>query len=71
MIPVSWLFFMKSFNIGEVDEMVLAHPIWWVKFLITVGMALIFLQGVSEILKKLPELFGRKQISAAGEREKA
>ena len=70
MIPVSWLFFMQSFSIGEVDEMVLAHPIWWVKFLITIGMALIFLQAVSEILKKLQELFSRKQTSAAGEREK-
>ena len=71
MIPVSWLFFMKSFSIGEVDEMVLAHPIWWVKFLITIGMALIFLQAVSEILKKLPDLFGRKQTSAAGEKGEA
>lgn len=71
MIPVSWVFFMNSYSIGEVDEMVLAHPIWWVKFLITVGMVLIFLQGVSETLKKISELLGRKPISVAGERGKA
>jgi TRAP-type mannitol/chloroaromatic compound transport system permease small subunit len=70
MIPVSWVFFMNSYSIGEVDEMVLAHPIWWVKFIIVVGMALIFLQGLSEMLKKISELFGRKSTSGNLEKEK-
>ena len=60
MIPASWLFFLKSYNMGEVDEMVLAHPIWWVKFLIVVGMALIFLQGIAELVKQFSVLSGLK-----------
>jgi TRAP-type mannitol/chloroaromatic compound transport system permease small subunit len=60
LIPVSWLFFLKSYNMGEVDEMVLAHPMWWVKFLITVGMILISLQGISEIVKQFSVLSGLK-----------
>lgn len=38
-------FFKNSFQIREVDEMVLAHPVYPVKFLIIIGAALIFLQG--------------------------
>lgn len=71
LIPVSWLFFLKSYNMGEVDEMVLAHPIWWVKFLITVGMVLIFLQGISEMVKKTFVLFRWKASSDIGERREA
>ena len=68
MIPASWLFFLKSYNMGEVDEMVLAHPIWWVKFLMVVGMALIFLQGLSELVKKSSDLFRWKASSDIIER---
>jgi len=71
MIPVSWNFFVKSYSINEVDEMVLAHPIWWVKFLIIVGMALIFLQGLSEVLKTCRELSGHNSTSENTERGEA
>lgn len=57
LIPAGWKFFLRSFKLREVDEMVLSHPIWWVKFLLVVGMILIFLQGVSELLKKIMSLF--------------
>jgi TRAP-type mannitol/chloroaromatic compound transport system permease small subunit len=56
LIPASWNFFLRSYRIGEVDEMVLSHPIWWVKLLLFVGMVLIFLQGLSELAKKILEL---------------
>lgn len=71
MIPVSWNFFLKSYNISEVDEMVLAHPMWWVKFLIVVGMLLIFLQGLSEAIKILADLVSPKPTSDSIERGKA
>jgi TRAP-type mannitol/chloroaromatic compound transport system permease small subunit len=71
MIPVGWNFFIKSYNMNEVDEMVLAHPIWWVKFLIVVGMTLIFLQGLSEVLKICLDLSGRKPASGIVEGGKA
>ena len=56
LIPTSWGFFLKSYRVREVDEMVLAHPIYWVKFLLFMGMLLIFLQGVSELIKKIGEI---------------
>jgi TRAP-type mannitol/chloroaromatic compound transport system permease small subunit len=71
MIPVGWKFFMKSYAINEVDEMVLAHPIWWVKFLIVVGMILISLQGVSEVVKIVMGMRGRTPNAAGGEGGKA
>ncbi len=61
LIPVGWKFFLKSFKVGEADEMVLAHPIWWVKFLLFVGMTLICAQGISELLKKIMELLKLNQ----------
>ncbi len=51
--------------------MVLAHPIWWVKFLIFVGMILIFLQGVSEVMKIVSTQFGRKTTTVTTERGNA
>ena len=71
MIPVGWKFFMKSYAINEVDEMVLAHPIWWVKFLIVVGMILISLQGVSEVVKIILGMLGRTPKLEGGEGGKA
>jgi TRAP-type mannitol/chloroaromatic compound transport system permease small subunit len=56
MVPFSWNFFMRSYRMNEVDEMVLSHPIWWVKFMIVLGMFLICLQGVGEFLKNTREL---------------
>lgn len=57
LIPAGWKFFLRSFKIREVDEMVLSHPIYWVKFLLLIGMILICLQGISELLKKIISLF--------------
>ncbi|MBR9981420.1 MAG: TRAP transporter small permease subunit [Desulfatitalea sp.] len=42
-------FFQNSLAIREVDEMALAHPMYPVKFLLVVGVALILLQGLSKI----------------------
>jgi TRAP-type mannitol/chloroaromatic compound transport system permease small subunit len=71
MIPVSWNFFLKSYEISEVDEMVLAHPIWWVKFLIIIGMTLIFLQGLNEAIKVILKLSSHKQTNTAIEGREA
>ena len=40
-------FFANSWAIREADEMALAHPVYPVKFLLVVGVALILLQGMS------------------------
>ncbi len=42
-------FFMDSWVIRETDEMVLAHPIYPVKFLLVVGAVLITLQGFNKL----------------------
>ena len=64
LIPISWAFFLKSYEMNEVDEMVLAHPIWWVKFMIIIGMILISLQGIAELIKSLRTIFTPKSSSA-------
>lgn len=71
LIPVSWMFFLKSYEMNEVDEMVLSHPIWWVKFMIIVGMILISLQGVAEVMKSISALTGIKSSSGNVEGRKA
>ena len=43
-------FFLNSWEIREVDEMALAHPVYPVKFLLVVGVALILLQGITKIM---------------------
>ncbi len=49
----AWTFFAGSFQMREVDEMVLAHPIYPVKFFMVVGMILIALQGLAMLIKSL------------------
>jgi TRAP-type mannitol/chloroaromatic compound transport system permease small subunit len=51
-----WDFFMYSYNIREVDQMVLAHPIYPIKFLLFLGVSLMALQGLSNICRDFLEL---------------
>ena len=44
-------FFLYSWHIGETDEGALRHPVYPVKFFLVVGVALLFLQGISKIVK--------------------
>ncbi len=44
-------FFYHSWQIREVDEMALAHPVYPVKFLLVVGVSLILLQGMGNLAK--------------------
>jgi TRAP-type mannitol/chloroaromatic compound transport system permease small subunit len=43
-------FFASSWAIREADEMVLAHPIYPVKFLLVIGVILITLQGLNRLI---------------------
>lgn len=56
LLPASWKFFLQSYRIRETDNMVLAHPIYWVKGILFIGMVLIFIQGLSELIKKIIEI---------------
>ncbi len=43
-------FFQSSWAIREADEMVLAHPVYPVKFLLLIGALLITLQGINRLI---------------------
>lgn len=47
LILEGWTFFAQSYKIREVDEMVLAHPVYPFKFLLLIGSILITLHGVA------------------------
>jgi len=47
MIIEGWTFFLSSLEVGECDEMVLAHPVYPVKFVLLVGFVLIALQAIA------------------------
>ena len=49
-------FFASSFAARELDEMVLAHPIYPIKFLLVVGVVLITLQGLNRLFVALNSL---------------
>ena len=56
-----WNFFMYSFKLRQTDEMVLAHPIYPVKFLLVVGIFLIFIQGIVYLIQNISKLVKRKE----------
>jgi len=47
LILEGWTFFAQSYKLREVDEMVLAHPVYPFKFLLLIGSILITLHGVA------------------------
>ena len=49
LIKEGWTFFWRSWELREVDEMALAHPVYPVKLLLFVGAILITLQAISFI----------------------
>jgi TRAP-type mannitol/chloroaromatic compound transport system permease small subunit len=51
-------FFVRSFEIGEVSNNAGGLILWPVKLVLPVGFALLTLQGVSELIKRLAALRG-------------
>jgi len=47
------LFFWSSFTIREVDDAVLGHPVYWVKFFIPVGVFFLVLQWLGDISRTI------------------
>lgn len=56
----SWPFFYESWKVGEMSSNAGGLIRWPVKLIVPVGFALIFLQGVSEIIKRVAALEGEK-----------
>ena len=54
----AWPFFLASFRSGEMSSNAGGLPVWQVKFLLPFGLALLFLQGVAELGKRIAGLMG-------------
>ena len=55
---LSWPFFMQSFNVLEVSSNAGGLVRWPIKLVIPVGFALLGLQGLSELIKRIGMLRG-------------
>jgi TRAP-type mannitol/chloroaromatic compound transport system permease small subunit len=64
----SWPFFVQSWNTNEISSNAGGLIRWPVKFLVPLGFFLLFLQGVSEIIKRIAALQGLTTINAKYER---
>jgi TRAP-type mannitol/chloroaromatic compound transport system permease small subunit len=54
----TWNFFLPSFASGETSSNTAGLILWPVKLLMPVGFGLVFLQGVSELIKRIAGLRG-------------
>jgi TRAP-type mannitol/chloroaromatic compound transport system permease small subunit len=64
----SWEFFMTSFRSGEHSSNAGGTLLWPVKFLLPLGLALVLLQGISELIKRIAGLRGLRSDTAEYER---
>lgn len=55
---LSWPFFIQSWNVGEHSSNAGGLLRWPIKLIMPVGFTLVFLQGVSEFIKRLAALRG-------------
>jgi TRAP-type mannitol/chloroaromatic compound transport system permease small subunit len=65
---LSWPFFAQSYAVDEFSGNAGGLPRWPVKFVLPAGFALIALQGLSEIIKRIAALKGYVMIDARYER---
>lgn len=64
----SWPFFYESWKVQEISSNAGGLLRWPVKFLLPLGFGLLFLQGLSEIIKRIAALEGEKVELAKYER---
>lgn len=62
---LSWPMFTEAWRIGETSANAGGLPRWPVKLVLPVGFALLFLQGLSELIKCAAALTGHREISPA------
>ncbi len=68
MTEMAWGFFMDSFNRLEISSNAGGLPVWPVKFLLPLGFALLLLQGIAELIKRIAGLQGHAQYLTAYEK---
>ncbi|NJM43155.1 MAG: TRAP transporter small permease subunit [Brachymonas sp.] len=71
LILLSWPFFMSAFNSGEMSQNAGGLIRWPAYLLIPVGFALLALQGVSELIKRLAFLRGQLDDPIGGDHAKS
>lgn len=64
----SWEFFLTSFESGETSSNAGGLLLWPVKFLLPFGLFLLFLQGISELIKRIAGLTGHADATVEYER---
>jgi TRAP-type mannitol/chloroaromatic compound transport system permease small subunit len=55
---LSWPVFVAAYVSGEVSSNSGGLALWWARLLVPVGFALLFLQGISEFIKRIAVLRG-------------
>jgi TRAP-type mannitol/chloroaromatic compound transport system permease small subunit len=65
---LSWPFFMLSFHDGEMSGNAGGLVRWPIKFVLPAGFALLALQGISEIIKRIAAIEGLAKVEAKYER---
>jgi TRAP-type mannitol/chloroaromatic compound transport system permease small subunit len=65
---LSWPFFSQSYQVGEISGNAGGLIRWPIKFVLPAGFALLGLQGISEIIKRVGALQGYVQVEARYER---
>lgn len=65
---LSWPFFMQSYAVGEGSSNAGGLLRWPIRLAVPVGLALLALQGVSEIIKRIAALRGYVEIDSKYER---
>ena len=68
MVALSWPFFLQSYAVGEWSSDAGGLVRWPIKLVVPVGFALLALQGISEIIKRIAALKGWVVIDAKYER---
>jgi TRAP-type mannitol/chloroaromatic compound transport system permease small subunit len=65
---MAWPFFLDSFVTGEMSNNAGGLPRWWVKVVMPVGFAMLFLQGIAEITRRIAYLMGKLEMDTQYER---
>ncbi len=65
---MAWPFFLESFTSGEMSNNAGGLPRWWVKVVMPVGFAMLALQGLAEIVKRIGYLRGLHDMDVEYER---
>jgi TRAP-type mannitol/chloroaromatic compound transport system permease small subunit len=65
---LSWPFFMQAYSVGEISSNAGGLVRWPIKIVVPAGLALLALQGVSEVIKRIAALQNLVTIDAKYER---